>query len=159
MIRFKASQVVVGLGSLFLATGAMAAEKLSCPAGTKQAEFVSDGSRAVHCVRTDASGAQVKHGPALLFHPNGKLAAQGQFANGFRTGTWVDFDERGIKLETTETKDGELHGKVVRFHENGQVKSVEQFVHSVRDGQAQEFSAAGELVRTTQYKAGRAVNQ
>lgn len=129
--------------------------KLNCPAGTVQ----KGGSDARHdivaCVK---SGEGFKpHGPMVFFYPSGAKESEGQAENGFRTGLWTLYDEKGNKTGTAMFKRGNFHGEVVELHPNGKVRKVEQYVNGLREGTAKEFSEDGRLVKQTEYRNNKEV--
>lgn len=160
MSHFKASQWFVTLGAVLVSTGALAADTLNCPAGTKQTERVDEGIRSVLCLKAGVSDyLQARHGPVVRYSANGTKLAEGQFADGLRTGTWTVYDSKGVKLETVEVQQGHVHGQRIEFFPTGQKKLVEHYANGAREGLVQEFSRMGQVVRTAQYKAGHPVAQ
>src|SRR3712207_2747018 len=82
--------------------------KLACPAGTKQFGNADDG---IYCRRPEASGGvYTPHGPYVSYHPNGQKRSEGQYADGFRTGLWVFYDEAGQQTGQTQFKRDNYHG-------------------------------------------------
>jgi MORN repeat variant len=129
--------------------------KLKCPAGMVQ----KGGSDATHdiaaCVK---QGAGFKpHGPTVYFYPSGAKMAEGPSENGFRTGLWTLYDEKGNKTGTAMFKGGNFHGEVVELHPNGKVRKAEQYVNGLREGTAKEFSEDGRLVKQKEYRNNREV--
>lgn len=148
------------LGTMVVVTVAPAAlagspMKLNCPAGTVQ----KGGSDATHdiaaCVKP---GEGFKpHGPTVYFYPNGAKQAEGASENGFRTGLWTFYDEKGNKTGTAMFKGSNFHGEVVELHPNGKVRKVEQYSNGLREGTAKEFSAEGKLVKQAEYRNNREI--
>jgi hypothetical protein len=130
--------------------------KLNCPAGTVQ----KGGSDATHdiaaCVKQGTTGFK-PHGPTVYFYPNGAKQAEGRSENGFRTGLWTFFDEKGNKTGTAQFKGSNYHGEVVELHPNGKVRKVEQYVEGLREGTAKEFAEDGRLVKQTEYRNNKEV--
>ncbi len=129
--------------------------KLNCPTGTVQ----KGGSDATHdiaaCVK---SGTGFKpHGPTVYFYPSGAKQAEGKSENGFRTGLWTFYDEKGNKTGTAMFKASNFHGEVVELHANGKVRKVEQYVNGLREGTAKEFAEDGRLVKQTEWRNNREV--
>jgi hypothetical protein len=144
--------VVVTVGPAAFASSPV---KLNCPAGTTQ----KGGSDATHditaCVKP-GNGFK-PHGPTVFFYPSGAKQAEGQSENGFRTGLWTLYDEKGNKTGTAMFKGGNFHGEVVELYPNGKVRKVEQYVDGLREGTAKEFSEDGRLVKQTEYRNNREV--
>ncbi|MGK5086490.1 hypothetical protein WDW86_02935 [Bdellovibrionota bacterium FG-2] len=46
----------------------------------------------------DPSGRYVNHGKFVQTYQSGKLALEGEFLDGKRNGTWVQYDEKGDKV-------------------------------------------------------------
>ncbi len=150
------------LGAMVILTAAQAAlaaspVQLNCPAGTKQ----TGGSDATHdmtmCVKSEGPDKGTPHGPTVLFYPSGAKQAEGQAENGFRSGKWTLYDEKGNKTGTAMFKGGNFHGEVVELHPNGKVRKVEQYADGLREGTAKEFSADGKLVKVTEFRKNHEV--
>jgi hypothetical protein len=119
---------VKALGTMVIVTAAPATfasspVKLNCPAGTVQ----KGGSDAKHdiaaCVK---QGDGFKpHGPTVYFYPSGAKEAEGQSENGFRTGLWTFYSEKGTKTGTAMFKGSNFHGEVVDLYPDGKVRKVE----------------------------------
>ncbi|KFE67084.1 toxin-antitoxin system YwqK family antitoxin [Hyalangium minutum] len=130
--------------------------KLNCPAGTVQ----KGGSDATHditaCVKKSEQGFK-PHGPTVYFYPNGAKQAEGQSENGFRTGLWTSFDEKGNKTGTAMFKGSNFHGEVVEFYPSGKVRKVDLYSEGLREGTAKEFSEDGRVVKQVEYRNNREV--
>ena len=55
----------------------------------------------------------IPNGPFKLFHPNGKLATQGQYNNGLLSGYTVDYDEAGRIESKLHYKSGKEEFKIL----------------------------------------------
>ncbi|MBN1209978.1 MAG: toxin-antitoxin system YwqK family antitoxin [Myxococcaceae bacterium] len=157
MLLKKWTKVFGTLAIVTMAPAALASSpiKLNCPAGTVQ----KGGSDATHdiaaCVK---QGDDFKpHGATVFFYPSGAKQAEGPSENGFRTGLWTFYDEKGNKTGTAMFKRSNFHGEVVELHPNGKVRKVAQYVDGLREGTAKEFSADGRLVKQTEYRNNREV--
>ncbi|MCP3103848.1 hypothetical protein LZ198_33715 [Myxococcus sp. K15C18031901] len=93
----------------------------------------------------------------MWFYPNGAKQAEGQSENGFRSGKWTFFDEKGNVNGTAQLQGGNFHGDVVELHANGKTKKVEHYVHGSREGTVQEFAADGKLVKQSEWRNNREV--
>ena len=52
-----------------------------------------------HCSQKKArDGSLVNDGPYQVVDKNGKILLDGQFADGLKEGTWIQFDEKGHKI-------------------------------------------------------------
>lgn len=127
-----------------------ASTKLDCPAGTKQ---FGTPEETLYCRKTVAvNGLNFAHGPAVSFYPNGQKRFEGQYFEGFRTGTWTFYDESGKQTGSTEFSGNSYHGKRVQYFANGKPRLVEEYVNGKRHGLTQEFSEDGKLIREAQYR-------
>jgi antitoxin component YwqK of YwqJK toxin-antitoxin module len=93
----------------------------------------------------------------VFFYPNGSKQAEGKAENGFRTGLWTLFDEKGNKTGTAMFKGGNFHGEVVEFYPSGKVRKVEQYAEGLREGTAKEFSEDGRVVKQVEWRNNREV--
>ncbi|WP_224368446.1 toxin-antitoxin system YwqK family antitoxin [Hyalangium versicolor] len=136
------------------ATGKSAAStQLACPSGTKQIGTPEEG---LYCRKSvSVNGLNFAHGPAVSYFSNGQKRYEGQYFEGFRTGTWVFYDESGKETGRTEFSGNSYHGKRVQYFANGKPRLVEEYVNGKRHGLTQEFSEDGKLVREAQYRDDR----
>jgi antitoxin component YwqK of YwqJK toxin-antitoxin module len=129
--------------------------KLNCPAGTKQFGNPDDG---IYCRKTvSTDGYNVPHGPYVSYFPNGQKRSEGQYFEGFRSGTWAFYDESGKQTGRTEFNGDNYHGKRVQYFSNGKPRLVEEYVNGKRHGLTQEYSEDGKLVREVQYRDDKKV--
>lgn len=119
---------------------------LNCPQGSKQIGGAKTALEAVVCVRADKEGGRVFHGPYIAFWPNGKHQAEGQYENGWRSGSFTFFDQAGVKTGTTEFKKGDYDGVRVEFHPNGMKKLEETYVAGVKQGASRQFDVTGKAI-------------
>jgi hypothetical protein len=148
MKRFKNVVMALALVLPGLAL-AQSGTNLSCPAGTVQAGGPSSGLEATFCA---VKGTQTAHGPYLSLDKDGRVLAQGQFENGFRTGTWIIYDATGAKTAEIEFARGDFHGRKVSFHKNGRKAVEENYVMGRREGDLRKFDTTGEVVSVQKYR-------
>jgi antitoxin component YwqK of YwqJK toxin-antitoxin module len=135
---------------------ATASVKLDCPSGTKQWGKPDDG---IYCRKTvSTEGYNMPHGPYVSYHRNGQKRSEGQYVEGFRSGTWTFYDESGKETGRTEFSGGNYHGKRVQYFASGKQRLVEEYVNGKREGLTQEFSEDGKLIREAQYRDDTQVN-
>ncbi len=146
------------LGLALAAPAAMAedaSERLNCASGTSQLGSKVEG---LSCVKSDTKGgSRTAHGAYVEYHPNGVKAAQGQFENGLKVGTWTFFDASGNKRGTAEFKDGGWHGQRVMFFPNGKPQLVEEYKNGRKHGTVKEFSEDGRVLSQASYENNRLV--
>jgi antitoxin component YwqK of YwqJK toxin-antitoxin module len=158
MLPSKMMKTLV-LGLVFVTSPALAEgqatkgavnQKLSCPAGTKQFGTADDG---LFCRKADAKdGMHIPHGPYASYFPNGQKRSEGQYVDGFRSGSWTFYNEAGQVTGRTEFQRENYHGKRVLYFANGKPHIVEEYANGKRNGLVQEFSEDGKLVRQAQYR-------
>ena len=158
-MRKNLSGAVGAVLALAVVPAALAAApvKLECPAGTKQMTSGGGKGDIVACVKSGTS-AFSPHGPTVYLYPNGAKQADGLSEDGFRTGLWTFYDEKGNKTGTASFKRSNFHGEVTEFHANGKVRKVEQYSEGLRNGTAKEFSEDGKLVKQSEYRDNREVS-
>jgi len=124
--------------------------QLNCPSGTKQFGTPDDG---LICRKTvPENGYYVPHGPAVSYYPNGQKRYDGQYFEGFRSGTWTFFDESGKQTGRTEFSGNNYHGKRVQYFASGKPRLIEEYVNGKRHGLTQEFAEDGKIIREAQYR-------
>lgn len=144
--NLKVGLVVLALGS---GSAALAADPLACPKGTAEAKITDKGGVVnSFCQMTRPDGTKVSHGPFVIRNGRGIVVAQGQTEDGKRTGTWLHFDDAGVKTTETQFLAGDYHGVRKEFHPNGKVKLQETFKNGVKVGETQTFDLTGKLVVT-----------
>ncbi len=112
-------------------------ERARYKGGTPDGEtwaFYPDGKR--------KSLAVYREGQAQSFtrwHANGKLASEGSYADGKRTGEWRQFGDRGQPRETAQYQKGLLHGQRLLYDSAGNLMQTLRYEH----GYPAEGSVAG----------------
>lgn len=134
-------------------------EVLKCGAGTRQIGGATSIMEATGCVRFGRDGSRVFHGEYVAYWPTGARQAQGQYEDGFRTGKWTYFDEKGVKTGETEFKAGQYDGLRVEFWPNGQKKLEETYAHGSRQGAQLTFDQTGKVVSQAQFADDRPISQ
>ena len=122
----------------------------------------------------------LRHGPTVLFMPNGRKQIEGQYLQGRPTGTWLAYEVTG-RLEMRATVDasdesgacwtvetiglngattdcyrscnGRLEGKAVRYDTYGDTTQILSWSAGVPDGAYQTFHRGASL-QTGQYERG-----
>ncbi|QDE84524.1 toxin-antitoxin system YwqK family antitoxin [Myxococcus xanthus] len=132
------------------------ADKAACPAGTVQTGAKTEG---LTCSKVDAQlGQSTAHGAYVAYHPNGKLAARGQFENGLKVGLWTFFDESGVIEGTSEFKDGGWHGQRIKYFPSGKPQRIEEYKDGRKNGLVKEFAEDGRVLSQVQYENNRVVS-
>jgi len=130
--------------------------QLNCPSGTKQFGNADDG---IYCRKTvSQDGHNMPHGPYVSYYPNGQKRSEGQYFEGFRSGTWSFYDETGKQTGRTEFSGDNYHGKRVQYFASGKPRLVEEYVNGKRHGLTQEFSEDGKVIREAQYRDDKQVD-
>ncbi|MBJ6762136.1 hypothetical protein JGU66_15290 [Myxococcaceae bacterium JPH2] len=125
---------------------------LRCPNGTIQSGSKAEG---LFCRKQELrGGGMVAHGPYRSFHANGQVAAIGQYADGFKTGTWFFYDELGKEYSRTEFRENKYHGQRILFYSSGQRHFVEEYRDGVKNGVVQELSEDGRVVSEARFENG-----
>jgi antitoxin component YwqK of YwqJK toxin-antitoxin module len=63
------------------------------------------------------------------WHANGRLAAEGRFEKGKRTGEWKQFDAKGRPKELARYENGLMHGERRLFDSTGKLSQVQRYEH------------------------------
>ena len=146
---------LLALGTSLAGTAALAEDaaskagtpaQLSCPSGTRQSGTPSEG---LYCAKVvTKEGDNVPHGPYVSYHSNGQKRSEGQYFEGFRSGTWTFYDESGKETRATSLGEASRQGKRVQYFASGKPHRIEEYVNGKRHGVSHEFSEDGKLVRT-----------
>jgi antitoxin component YwqK of YwqJK toxin-antitoxin module len=65
------------------------------------------------------------------WHPNGRLSAEGGFADGKKAGVWRMWDSLGRLRESAEYLNGELHGERLFFDSAGALTRRQEYFHGL----------------------------
>jgi|SRR6218665_87260 len=145
-------------GLILSATDSLATDetyRLKCPVGTRQS---GDPQEGISCRKSDtASGRGVAHGPSVSFYANGQKNSEGQYVDGFRSGSWIFYAQDGQVRSRVEFQAGNYHGRREEYFPNGKLHTVESYVNGKLDGLVKEFSSDGRLVKQSEYRDNREV--
>jgi len=85
--------------------GVLEVPEVVCPSGTDLQTRTSSTGTETYCVRTlpqnpnvDVGPPRIQTGPSVTRFPGGKASAFGEYADGFKTGTWHYFHLDGTRL-------------------------------------------------------------
>lgn len=137
------------------ATGGTAT--LSCPAGSKLIGGPKSVLEASVCVRMSRDGSRIFHGPYVAYWANGVKQAEGQYDNGFRSGHWTFFDEKGVKTGETNFNMDNYDGLRIEFWPNGQKKLEETYRAGRREGAQIMFDQTGKVISKVDFSGDRPV--
>ena len=85
------------------------------------------------------------------YYPDGKVQAEGRYADNRQTGLWK-FNNRSGKLEQTGNfNNGRPDGLWKWYYENGAILREEEYFQGQRDGSFTEYSPAGDIIAQGQY--------
>ncbi|MBW3127479.1 toxin-antitoxin system YwqK family antitoxin [Hymenobacter profundi] len=93
-------------------------------------------------------------GPHRAYHPNGKLAAEGQFHHGVRVGPWKMYYPSGALLSTGTYDNGDLVGEWLTYFEDGKVEYRTTYAGGERHGPTLSYNRLGELMLEKVYENG-----
>lgn len=91
----------------------------------------------------DASGKV--SAKVLSFHENGNLDEMGILLNGQKHGTWLRYDENGVKLNEANYSLGQKDGEWKVWDANGQLRMVYNFNEGKRAGDWLMYDEQGNL--------------
>jgi hypothetical protein len=132
------------------------ASKLPCPSGT----VLSSLERSVSCRSLHPKNPfHTSEGPALAFHPNGKLRSQGRYEDGEATGHFWFFTESGALDYEVDYVQGEYDGLYVSYYASGARRVESHEKHGKLDGVSKTWDEQGRLRSWSLYEGGRLVRQ
>lgn len=156
---------------------------LDCPDGTLELGNAPPLGLEVWCAREVVGSQPLRHGPSQAWYRNGRVAAEGAYAEGRRTGHWTyhredgSLEKEGAWSEGTETGywlhynadgtlaeegpmvDGGRHGAWVTYDPESGMPVEGTWVDGERDGVWVEHDAEGQPVRERVYRRGRLISQ
>ena len=77
---------------------------------------------------------KVYNGPAYNPHRNGEKKEAGKLKNGFQTGVWNAWDDKGNKWYTGSYLHGREHGKWIGYYANGGKKYEGSYANGLQEG-------------------------
>jgi hypothetical protein len=173
--------IALALGTLALGAACertrlgRAPEERPCPPGTERAIAESPSGREQWCRR---GGPGLRHGPYRAWHDNGRIQAEGGFADGrpdgrwrffyangrrlldgeYRDGTkqgpWTFWYANGVKKEAGAFRDGREQGRWTRWFESGQPQSDGEYRDGIPDGRWTYWYDRGPVRETGEYRNG-----
>jgi len=87
-------------------------------------------------------------------YSNGKIQAEGQYADNRRSGQWKFYNADGKVEQTGSYKNGRPDGLWNWYYENGAILREEEYFQGQRDGVSTEYSITGEVIAQGQYSDG-----
>lgn len=116
-------------------------------------ETFPDGKPRLECEAKRASdGSLVRHGKSKSWHANGKLAAEGSFADGKETGAWTFHFESGKRQSTGSFENGEREGLWKFWRDGGAVELEGKYEAGLRNGEWKRFDEAHKLLETVTWR-------
>ncbi len=88
------------------------------------------------------------------FYPDGKVQAEGTYANNRRTGLWKFYAITGKVEQTGNYNNGRPDGLWKWYHDNGSILREEEYFIGQRDGSCTEFSDNGDIIAQGEYSDG-----
>jgi antitoxin component YwqK of YwqJK toxin-antitoxin module len=73
----------------------------------------------------------IRHGPFQAFHPNGQLASEGAYEDGFENGPWKDYHANGRPSAEGGYRAGKKHGLWRYWDEDGRPEPNEEYVDGI----------------------------
>ncbi|NUP94963.1 MAG: hypothetical protein HUU28_02250 [Planctomycetaceae bacterium] len=114
-------------------------------------ETFPDGKPRFECeARRASDGSLVRHGKSKRWHANGKLAAEGSFAEGKETGAWTFHFESGKRQSTGSFENGERNGLWKFWRDGGAVELEGKYEAGLRNGEWKRFDEAHKLLETVE---------
>jgi len=97
----------------------------------------------------------LKEGPWKEFYPNGKLKAEGNYAEGVKTGKWTYYYKNGQVEQTgSYDKKGRPKGDWVWYYPSGALLREESYMNGLLDGMWSEYAEDGTVIAQGEYIEG-----
>ncbi|MEN0006708.1 MAG: toxin-antitoxin system YwqK family antitoxin [Bacteroidota bacterium] len=101
----------------------------------------------------------IKQGYWIYYHPNGQLAASGEFRRNLKHGDWKLFYPSGIIKDMVRFSNGTMIGTRKQFNELGTLQQVEAYRNGLLDGEYKEFFSSGIIKVTGRYSRGQPIGE
>lgn len=88
------------------------------------------------------------------YYPDGKVKADGQYANNRRTGVWKFYNSSGRIEQTGSYNNGRPDGLWTWYYSDGSILREEEYFQGLRDGMFTEYSQTGDIIAQGQYTDG-----
>lgn len=69
----------------------------------------------------------IRHGLFRHYYPNGQLASEGHYDNGFKVGLWSDYHENGTLAAEGQYDSGKMHGAWHYWDDSGNAEQDEHY--------------------------------
>jgi antitoxin component YwqK of YwqJK toxin-antitoxin module len=96
----------------------------------------------------------MRQGPTKVFHRDGTIEQQGQYAQDKEVGTWVFRMPTGVPGGKYTKKNGAFHGAYIQYHPNGIPRITGKYQNGKKHGTWTFLTADGQLLMRIYYKKG-----
>ncbi|MBW1808575.1 MAG: toxin-antitoxin system YwqK family antitoxin [Deltaproteobacteria bacterium] len=129
--------------------------RTACPDGTGLKGGPPPGSLEEWCEKPNGS----LHGRSTIWHSNSFKAAEGEYLNNQKTGSWTYWHSNGKRASGGDYKEGKRHGAWTFWHENEQKAEAGNYQAGVEEGVWQRWNEAGEKSSEQEYKNGMPIRK
>lgn len=94
---------------------------------------------------------------ASFYHPNGYIAAKGQYIGRKKSGKWFfysDYVENHLLMKCNY-EDDKIEGTRIKYHWNGEIAEILEFSEGVKSGTWKQYFNDGTLALESTYKNGK----
>jgi|GEM_PF-6509054 len=130
-------------------SSADAGKQVSCPTGAELAGTV--GVEQWCQVFQETEPPYYNHGWYKKWHPNGKLAVQGTFNQGLRSGEWLFWNDMGEKISTELWESGKLINiekhNILEVDSKYSGKNSGKYQDNRKHGKWVEYDQAGKIIK------------
>ena len=92
----------------------------------RDAYYVSQRTLAMEGWYKDDS-CRISHGKHSWYHTTRFLKSSGTYINGNKNGIWLEYDDEGHMIDSSQYVDGRLKGIAFKWHQNGMLSDSLQF--------------------------------
>ncbi|QXP59449.1 toxin-antitoxin system YwqK family antitoxin [Olleya sp. HaHaR_3_96] len=127
----------------------------------QQATFTKD---------TLLTNGKIEIGEIILYHPNGKVSAKGDFSTIIKKtffgeertreqqGKWLQYNQDGQLIASVFYKDNKMNGAYTSFHKNGNIELILNYEDGTTTGTSKSYFINKQLHRVLQYKKNTIFN-
>ncbi len=128
----------------------------SLPATKPNLQYYWYGSNMIHVLQ-GGFGGQLLNGLYTEYYPDKNLKTQGRFDKGLKSGTWKDWDDKGVLTTLVNWKDGAKSGRFSFYNSDGSLRQTGSYQKNELDGTVTSY-VSKDSVQTVQYREGKVIS-
>ncbi len=97
---------------------------------------------------------KVRHGPCVLYHPNGNKSEEGEYLENLKEGEWIRYYTNGNIRDRKTFVKGVIQGELVTYEKDGKLKESYTYKNGILEGPYLRYADADSVYKKGQYVNG-----